>query len=78
MSRRRVSKFYIPGACANTRSNNLNFKSLSPSNFNCDRVQGFDADTCNKVIDQGEPISAESVGKPMLVLWHASVCGRMQ
>lgn len=48
----RVSKFYIPGSCANTRSNNLNFKSLSPSSFNCDRVQGFDADTCNKVLDQ--------------------------
>ena len=62
MSRRRVSKFYIPGACANTRSNNLNFKSLSPSNFNCDRVQGFDADTCNKVIDQGEAATASSPG----------------
>lgn len=55
--RRRISKLYIPGACANTRSNNLDFKSLSPKNFNCDRVENFSEDTCNKVMDQGTAVA---------------------
>jgi hypothetical protein len=47
-----ISKLYIPGACANSRLNNFGFSSLNPTQINCDTVENYSEETCNKVFDQ--------------------------
>ncbi len=48
-----VSKLYIPGACAKTRTNNFGFSSLNPKNLGCDTVDDYSEATCNRVIKEG-------------------------
>ena len=48
-----MSKLYIPGACASTRTNNFGFSTLNPKNLNCDTVDDYSEETCNLVMTKG-------------------------